>query len=59
MVPADPKFVVHEDSTDDQIMLIPNPLNEDPNLYDNLFIKTPDDLKLDDCGLLDASVKAC
>ena len=58
MVPTDPKFVVDEKSTDDDIQLIPDPLNHDANPYDNLLMKTPDDLRVDDRGLLDPSVKA-
>ena len=59
LVATDPKFVVHKDSTDGDIMLIPDPLNEDANPGEDLFIKTPDDLKIDDRGLIDASLKAC
>ena len=59
LIATDPKFVVHKDSTDDDIMLIPDPLNEDANPGDDLFIKTPDDLKIDDRGLINASLKAC
>ena len=59
LIATDPKFVVHKDSTDGEIMLIPDPLNEDANPGEDLFIKTPDDLKIDDRGLIDASLKAC
>ena len=59
MIPADPKFIVHKDSTDDQIMLTPDPFNEHANPYDDVFMETPEDLKVDDRGLLDSSLKAC
>ena len=55
MIPTDHKFLVHEESTDDDIQLIPHP---DAHSFDNSFMKTPDDLRVDDRGLLDPSVKA-
>ena len=58
MIQADLKFVVHKDSTDDQIMLVPDPLSPEVNPYEGLFLKTPDDLHVNDQGLIDPNIKA-
>ena len=57
LVPTDLKFVVDEKSTDDNIELIPDLLH-DACPYDGLFMKIPEDLQVDDRGLLDPSIQA-
>ena len=58
MIHTDLKFVVHKDSTDDQIMLVPDPTSPEVNPYDDLFLKTPDDLHVNEHGLIDPNIKA-
>ena len=57
MLPNDPKFVVEQESTDDNIMLIPDPANPNFNPGEDLFERTPNDLVIDPNGLIDPSIK--
>jgi hypothetical protein len=58
MIPTDLKFVVHKDSTDEQIMLVPDPTSPEVNPYDDLFLETPDDFHVNEHGLIDPKIKA-
>ncbi len=57
-IPNDPKFVVSPDSKDGNIILLPDPVNMEFSPAEEEFVKTPDDLLVDDNGLLDPNVKA-
>ena len=58
IISADLKFVVDKDSTDDQIMLTPDPLSPEANPYEGLFVETPENFRVDEHGLIDPTFKA-
>ena len=59
MINADLKFVIHKDSTDDGIIPMPDSTNGImANPYDDVFLPTPDDLHIDERGLIDPTIKA-
>ena len=58
IISADLKFVVDKDSTDDQIMLTPDPLSPEANPYEGLFVETPENFQVDEHGLIDPTFKA-